>query len=165
MVWVLRACLGLLVFAYAAWLGLPLAQGLTSGVTVIQTWTALVPGSGLGGSALAGLMLGMVVLYALSGLATAAGLSWAPALYFGGYLSEIGLRLAVATERQPVPATLDIATRIEGLLRPLGLMVEATPLMMGALLAVGLCILATGVWRGQKGAALTRVWTQAPVWA
>lgn len=165
MVWGLRICLGALVLAYAAWLGLPLVEAVSAETPVMQVWADLAPTGSPLGPGLAILLLATILLYGLGGIATALRLSWAPGLFFLGFLGEIALRLTVAGETQTVPAALDIAARADAALRPFGVLVETTPLSLAALLAVGLCILATGVWRGQKGAALTRVWTQPPVWA
>jgi len=139
---------------------------MASGLTITQTWQALASLTPLGQQALVGLMGVTLVLYAASGLATAAGQTWAPGLFFSGFVGEIGLRLAVASEVfGPAAPGIDIATRVEAALARIGLVVEATPLTLATLLALGLCILATGVWRGQKGSALTRDWTRPPVWA
>lgn len=166
MVWVLRALVGAAVLLYAAWLSLPPAEALAAGATITQAWAGLAPTSQPQGSALAGVLLATIGLYGLGGVATVAGLSWAPGLFFLGFLGDIALRLAVAIGMAgAVPGALDLGARTDASLRPLGVPVETTPLAMAVLLAIGLCILATGVWRGQKGAALTRDWTRLTVWA
>lgn len=166
MVWVLRILLGVLAAGYAAWLALPLGQALAAGQTFGQVWSSLASAGSTEGLTVAAGLLATIVLYGAGGLATAAGRTWAPGLFFLGFMGEIILRLAVAAGAvQPDTAALDIGGRVEAILRPMGVMVEATPLTLAALLALGLAILATGVWRGQKGAALTRVWTQTPLWA
>lgn len=165
MVWVLRVFLGALVLGYAAWLSLPLAEALAAGSTVPQIWSLLASTGTPQAISVATLLPVIIAFFALGGLATVAGLTWAPALYFLGVVGDIALRLAVAHDAAEPAAALDLAARADAALRPLGVLVETTPLTLAALLAVGLCILATGVWRGQNGAALTRVWTQFPVWA
>jgi len=166
MVWVLRIILGAAVLAYAAWLSLPLIDALQAGQSVGQVWAGLAPSGSSQAMAVATAFLLTVLLYGLGGLATATGLTVAPGLFFLGFGGDIVLRLLVAGGMaEPVPTVMDIAARSDAALRPLGLMVETTPLALAALLALGLCILATGVWRGQKGAALTRVWTEQTVWA
>ncbi|WP_269515287.1 hypothetical protein [Brevundimonas subvibrioides] len=165
MVWGLRICLGALVLAYAAWLGLPLVEALSAGTPPMKVWANLAQGESPMGLTFAGLFMATILLYGLGGIATAARLNWAPGLYFAGFLGEITLRLAGTGAGQPLPSALDIAARADVTLRPFGVLVETTPLVLAALLAVGLCILAMGVWRGQKGAALTHIWTRPPVWA
>ncbi|ADK99864.1 hypothetical protein [Brevundimonas subvibrioides] len=160
MVWGLRICLCALVLAYAAWLGWPMVEALSSGQTVAQVREALAPDGSRQAMALAALLLATIALYGLGGLATAAGLTWAPGLFFAGFAGEIGLRLA-AEGGVPSPA-LDLAARAEQALRPFGVLVDTTPLSLATLLVSGLCIMATGVWRGQSGEALTRVWTGLP---
>lgn len=166
MVWVLRILLGVLAVAYATWLALPLGEAVAAGQTVGQVWSSLASTGPAGAPMLAAGLLATIVLYGAGGVATTAGWTGAPGLFFLGFVGDIALRLAVAGGAvRPGDATLDIGGRAAATLRPLGVMVESTPLTMAALLAVGLAILATGVWRGQKGAALTRVWTEPPVWA
>jgi|GEM_PF-2597514 len=166
MVWVLRFLLGVMVVAYATWLGLPLGEALGSGTTLPQLWASLAaPGSTVAAVS-AGVLLTTILLYGLGGVATIGGLSLAPGLYFFAFVCEISLRLAVASgiARTTSPA-FDLAGRADAALHIFGLHVASTPLTMAALLGLGLFILASGVWRGQKGDALTRVWTQPPVWA
>lgn len=160
MVWGLRIFLCALALAYAAWLGWPMVEALSSGETVTRVWAGLAPDGTLRAMALAGLLVSILVLYALGGLAAAAGLAWAPGLFFAGFAGEIGLRLAA--EGGVPSAALDVAARTEQALRPFGVLVDTTPLSLAALLVLGLCIVATGVWRGQTGDALTRVWTGLP---
>ena len=160
MVWGLRICLCALALAYAAWLGWPMVEALSSGETVTRVWAGLAPDGTLRAMALAGLLVSIIVLYGLGGLATAAGLTWAPGLFFAGFAGEIGLRLAA--EGGVSSPTLDVAARTEQALRPFGVLVDTTPISLATLLVLGLCIVATGVWRGQNGDALTRVWTGLP---
>lgn len=165
MVWALRICLAALVLAYAAWLALPPGTALAAGVPLLQVWSDLAPVASVPAATLAGMFLAIVALYGTSGVATTLGLNGAPGLFFLGFVGEIAVRLVIAGGTPTVAPTLDIAARVESALRPFGVLVETTPLALAALLAVGLCILVTGVWRGQTGAALTRIWTQPPVYA
>ena len=161
MVWVLRVFLGALALGYAAWLCQPLAEALSSGLSIPQVWSGLAEN----GTLLAATLLATIACYGLGGLATVAGLTWAPALYFAGVVGDIALRLAVTSgAAEPVAPALDVAARIDAALRPLGVLVETTPLTLAALLTLGLCILATGVWRGQKAVPLTDFWNHPPVW-
>ncbi|AQR60630.1 hypothetical protein BZG35_02430 [Brevundimonas sp. LM2] len=166
MIWVLRVLLAIVIVAYATWLALPLGAALAAGQTVGQVWSGLAATGSTEALMIAAGLLATIVLYGAGGLATAAGWSWAPGLFFLGFMGDIVLRLAVAGGAvQPGTEALEIGARAEAMLRPLGVTVETTPLTLAILLAVGLAVLATGVWRGQKGAALTRVWTEPPLWA
>ena len=102
MVWVLRVFLGALALGYAAWLCQPLAEALSSGLSIPQVWSGLAEN----GTLLAATLLATIAFYGLGGLATVAGLTWAPALYFAGVVGDIALRLAVTSgadflERRP----------------------------------------------------------------
>lgn len=163
MIWVLRIFAGFVVLAYAAWLALPVVDTAWQAQSVAQAWTTLGGPSSRQGGVLAGLWIAVVMLYAVSGALTASGIAWAPGIYFLGFAGDILLRLALLGDQAAAPV-LDVGVRTAEALRAAGLVLDAAPLSLGVLMAVGLCILALGVWRGQKGAALTRSWTEAPVW-
>lgn len=163
MVWVWRACLGLLIAAYAGWLIWPLAHPLATGGSVADAALALsTEAAGMGWS-LVGLWLGASVLYLAAAVLTAAGLGAAPGAYFLAFGAEVIQRLLL--QSAPRATLSDTPTRIADLLAPLNLAVDPGPLALGALLAVGMLVLMTGVWRGHKGQALTRHWTQPPLYA
>jgi len=163
MAWAVRISLGLLVVAYAAWLGLPLAQALSSGQTIGQVWAGLAPSGSFQETGMAALLLVTIALYSLGGLATEVGFGWAPGLFFFGFVGEIALRLAVFSGTVvPAAPVLGIGAQVEAALATLGRLVgETAPISLAALLAVGLCIVGIGAWRGHQGTALTQVWTPA----
>lgn len=163
MVWVWRACLGLLIAAYAGWLIWPLAEPLTAdgGASVaLSTLTAETAGVG---RLLPSLWLGSAALYLVAAVLTAARIGAAPGAYFLAFGGEVIQR--VLLQRAPDATLSDTPARIAAALQPLNLAVEPGPVALTALLAVGLLVVMTGAWRGQKGHALTRHWTQPPVYA
>ena len=161
MVWVFRICLGRLVAAYAGWLVWPLIEPLTTGGSVAGVVGAVSTETGRLGAALPSLWLGSAALYLVSAFLTAGGVGAAPGAYFLAFGGEVIQRLLL---QSTTDATLsDTPARVASALAALNLTVDPGPLALGALLAVGLLVLMTGVWRGQKGQALTRHWTQPPV--
>lgn len=163
MVWVLRICVGLLVLAYAAWLAWPVLDLATQGVDPTRIWVLATGSAGAPGAAVAGLWCAIALLYAIAGVLTGAGLTWAPGAYFLAFAGEILFRLSLVD--RPAPDLIDIAARTAAGLRQSGLGLDPAPMVLGGLLAMGLLVLALGVWRGRGGAALTRSWTQAPAWS
>lgn len=163
MAWVFRIILSLVIAAYAGWLIWPLVGAVTTGVSPSDVLGALNAEAGRLGWALPSLWLGAAALYAIAAVMTAGGLGAAPGAYFLAFGAEVIQRLLL----QSVPgATLvDTPSRVAADLAPLNLMVDSGPLALGALLAVGLMVLMTGTWRGHKGHALTRHWTQPPIYA
>lgn len=160
MVWVFRISLGLAVLAYAAWLAWPVAELVSQGADPGAIWSAM---GGTVRAGAAGAWVAIVLLYAVSGLLTAAGLSWAPGTWFLALWGEILLRLDTSA-RGPASTLIDIGARTADGLRATGLQLDPAPLSLGGLVSVGLLILIVGVWRGQTGAALTRSWTAANAW-
>ena len=163
MVWVFRVCLGLLIAAYAFWLAFPLLVPLTTGGSVADAIAATTAEAGRLGWALPSLWLGSVVLYLIAAVLPAGGIGAAPGAYFLAFGAEVIQRLLLQTT--PDAVLVDTPARISAALEPLNLTVDPGPLALAAALAVGLLVLMTGVWRGQKGQALTRHWTQPPIYA
>lgn len=163
MVWVWRVCLGGLIAAYAGWLLWPLADRLATGGTIADLSAAVYAEAARLGWARVGLWLAAAVLYLASAVLTGAGIGAAPGAYFLAFGAEVIQRLLLQSGPQ---ATLsDTPTRIAALLAPLNLAIDPGPLALAILLAVGMLVLMTGVWRGHKGHALTRHWTQPPLYA
>lgn len=161
MVWVFRIGLGVAILAYATWLAWPLVELLSRGVGATEVWRLAGGAAGLGGGAVVAVWMAVILLYGLSGLLTAAGLSWAPGAWFLAFGGEILLRLDLPGPSSPL---IDIASRTAEGLRHAGVALDPAPLTIAALLATGLLIVALGAWRGWKGAALTRSWAVLPVW-
>lgn len=162
MVWVFRISLGLVIVAYATWHAWPAVTLISEGVRVSELWELAGGGSRPGGGAVVA-WLGVVALYAVSGLLAAGGVSWAPGAYFLAFGGEILLRLDLSPAGTPSPL-IDIAGRSSEALRQAGVGLDPAPLAIAALLATGLLIVALGAWRGWRDAALTRSWAVLPVW-
>lgn len=163
MVWAVRAGLGLTILAYAVWLIWPAVQPLVAGATGATVVSSIVDEATRIGWAAVGLWLAASLLYLVAGGLTAGGVVAAPGAYFLAFAAEILLRLVL---RDAAGANLsDVAARGSASLAGLRLAVDAAPLALGALLAVGLLVLMTGAWRGGNGRALTRDWTRPPVYA
>jgi hypothetical protein len=163
MAWVFRIILGMAIAAYAGWLAWPLIQPLTAGGSPSEVISAVTTEADLLGGVLPSLWLGSALLYLVAAVLTAGGLGAAPGAYFLGFGAEVIQRLLL--QSAPDPALVDTPARIAAVLAPLNLAVDSGPLALGALLAVGLLVLMTGTWRGHKGQALTRHWTEPPIYA
>lgn len=163
MVWVFRLCLGLLIAAYAIWLASPLLVPLTTGGALADAIAATTAEAGRLGWTLPSLWLGSIGLYLIAALLTVGGVGAAPGAYFLAFGAEVIQRLLLKTS--PDAALVDTPARVATALQPLNLIVDPGPLALGTALAVGLLVLMTGVWRGQRGQALTRHWTQPPIYA
>jgi hypothetical protein len=163
MVWVWRACLGVLIAAYAGWLVWPLIQPLTEGSSISGLVRAVTSEAAQLGWTLPAMWLASSALYMIAAVLTAGGVGAAPGAYFLAFMSEVIQRLLLQSVAEA--ALVDTPARIAAALRPLDLVVDPGPLALAALLAVGLLVLMTGAWRGQSGQALTRHWTQPPVYA
>lgn len=163
MVWVWRACLGLLIAAYAGWLVWPLVEPLPAGGDVSGSISALTSETARLGGLLPSLWLGSAALYLIAAILTAARVGAAPGAYFLAFGAEVIQR--VLLQSAPGATLSDTPARIAATLQPLNLAVEPGPASLAAVFAVGLLVLMTGTWRGQKGHALTRHWTQPPVYA
>lgn len=161
MAWVFRIVLSLLIAAYAGWLVWPLVELLRTGVSPSGIVSAVNAEAALLGWALPSLWLSAILLYAIAAVMTAGGLGAAPGAYFLAFGAEVIQRLLLQSASE---ATLvDTPARIAANLAPLA--VDSGPLALAVLLAVGLLVLMTGTWRGHKGQALTRHWTQPPLYA
>jgi hypothetical protein len=163
MVWVWRACLGLLIAAYAGWLIWPLLQPLTAGGDVTGALTALTRETSRLGGLPPSLWLGSTALYLIAAVLTAARIGAAPGAYFLAFGAEVIQR--VLLQNAPGASLSDTPARIAAAIQTLNLAIEPGPASLAALLAVGLLVLMAGTWRGHKGHALTRHWTQPPVYA
>jgi hypothetical protein len=162
MVWVWRACLGLLIAAYAGWLVWPLLEPLTAGGDASDVAAALTRETARLGALLPSLWLGPALLYVISAVLTAARIGAAPGAYFLAFGAEITQRVLLQTA--PEATLSDTPARVAAARQPLNLAVEPAPASLAALFAVGLLVLMAGTWRGLKGHALTRHWTQPPVY-
>ncbi|WP_029417065.1 hypothetical protein [Brevundimonas bacteroides] len=163
MVWVWRACLGLLIAAYAGWLVWPLVQPLTAGGGVADALPAVTEEAGRLGGFLPSLWLASAALYLIAAVLTAARVGAAPGAYFLAFGAEVIQRALL--QATPGATISDTPARIAAALQPLVPAIEPGPASLAALFAVGLLVVMTGTWRGQKGHALTRHWTQPPVYA
>lgn len=163
MVWVWRACLGFVIAAYAGWLVWPLVQPLTAGDHASVAVATLTTESGRLGALLPSLWLASAVLYLISAILTAACIGAAPGAYFLAFAGEVIQR--VLLQSAPEATLSDTPARVAAALQPLNLTIEPGPASLAAVFAVGLLVLMTGSWRGLKGHALTRHWTQPPVYA
>lgn len=163
MVWVWRGCLGLLIAAYAAWLVLPLLQPLWSGGSLNEAIAAVQVESARLGGFLPSLWLSASVLYFVSAVMTVARIGAAPGAYFLAFGCEL-IQRVLLQETQDA-AIANTPQRVAETLQALGFAVAPGPAALSVLLIVGLLVLMSGVWRGQKGQALTRHWTEPPAYA
>lgn len=145
MTWGLRLSMAGLALAYAAWLAMPLAPFIGDGSALGEAWTTLAPSGAPLVEGIAGLFVATIALFAIGGLAAAAGLSWAPGLFCLGFVGETGLRLLVLGGlAESMPVIVDLAARTDALLRPVALLAETAPISLAGLLAVGFCVLPGG---------------------
>lgn len=163
MIWVWRACLGVLIAAYAGWLVWPLVEPLTAGGQASVAVAAVTTETARLGSLLPSLWLGSAALYLIAAVLTAARIGAAPGAYFLAFGGEVIQRALL--QNAPDATITDTPARIAAALQPLNLAVEPAPASLVALLSVGLLVVMSGVWRGHKGHALTRHWTQPRVYA
>lgn len=163
MVWVWRVCLGLLIAAYAAWLVLPLLQPLVSGGSLNEAIAAVQAESASLGAFLPSLWLSAAVLYLAAAIMTVARIGAAPGAYFLAFGCELIQRVFLQETRDAGIA--NTPQRVAETLHALGLTLEPGPAVLSALLIIGLLVLMSGVWRGAKGQALTRHWTEPPAYA
>ncbi len=163
MVWVWRACLAILIAAYAGWLLWPVIAPLTDGGSFEEPVSALRSEAQRLGWALPSLWIASAVLYLIAAGLTAGGVGAAPGAYFLAFLGEVVQRLLLQSTSGA--ALTDTPDRIAAALAPLGLAVDPGPASLATLLAVGLLVLLTGAWRVRAGQALTRDWTRPPVYA
>lgn len=145
MTWGLRLAAAGLALAYAAWLAMPLLPFIGDGSALGEAWTTLAPSGAPRVQGIAVLFVVTFALFALGGLAAAAGLGWAPGLFCLGFVGETGLRLLVLGGlAESMPVVVDLAARTDALLRPVGLLAETAPISLAGLLAVGFCVLPGG---------------------
>ncbi len=163
MVWVCRIVLAVLVGAYGGWLVWPLIEPLTTGGSTADVLAAVSNEAARLGWALPSLWLGSALLYLVAAVFTAGGIGAAPGAYFLAFGAEVIQRLLL--QSAPEATLVDTPARLASALAPLNLAVDSGPLALGAMLALGLLVLMTGAWRGKKGHALTRHWTEPPVYA
>lgn len=163
MAWVFRIVLSLMIAAYAGWLLWPLIQPLSAGGSPADIIAVVTAEAEQLGGALPLLWLASALLYLIAAVMTAGGLEGAPGAYFLAFGGEVIQRLLL--QSAPDAALVDTPARVASGIAPLNLAVDSGPLALGALLAFGLLVVMTGAWRGQKGQALTRDWTQPPLYA
>lgn len=163
MVWVWRGCLGLLIAAYAGWLAWPFVQPLSTGASIPDAVASVTGEAARLGGLLPSLWLGSAALYLIAGVLTAARVGAAPGAYFLAFGGELIQR--VLLQWTPGATISDTPARIAAAIQPLNLAVQPGPASLVALFAVGLLVVMTGAWRGHKGHALTRHWTQPPIYA
>lgn len=148
--WVLRLILVLVVTAYAGWLAWPLVSPFLEGAPPEAAGlraVAVAQGSGL---PQAGLWIGAILLYLVSAGLLAARNALAALAYLLGFLVEILLRLAI--DQQGQGGAADVAARSTEVIAPIGIMVDANPVMLGVLAILGLLVLSVGPWgRRQRG--------------
>lgn len=147
-----RIVLVLAVAAYAGWLAWPfvspLLEGAPLGVALERTRAVAEGGLGLPRAAL---WIGAVVLYGVAALMLGAGNPRAAVAYFLGFLADAVLRLAIdrsgagsgdATIQASPYAEGGMAQRSAEAMAPASLPVDPTWLVLGALLLVGVVIVA-----------------------
>lgn len=163
MVWVWRACLGFLIAAYAGWLVWPLLQPLTAGGALNDAIASVAAEAARLGGLLPSLWLAAAILYLAAAVMTVTRIGAAPGAYFLAFGCELIQRLLLQGTQGA--SLSDTPQRVAGALQKVNLGVSPVPITLSALLIVGLLVLMSGVWRGQKGQALTRHWTEPPIYA
>jgi hypothetical protein len=156
-----RTLLVLAVIAYAGWLAWPLLtpffEGAPFDVALERARGLIEAGGGLSGAAL---WVGAVLLYLIAAVMLGAGNPRAAVAYFLGFLADAVLRLAIdrSGSGSPAEASLqadsygggDLARRSAEAVAPAGLSVDPTWLVLGALLAVGLLVVAVSRRRSRR---------------
>ena len=102
MVWVWRACLGLLIAAYAGWLIWPLVETLAAGGDVAGALTALTRETSRLGGLLPSLWLGSAALYLIAAVLTAARVGAAPGAYFLAFGAEVIQRVLLQSAPEAI---------------------------------------------------------------
>ncbi|WP_156320258.1 hypothetical protein [Brevundimonas sp. AAP58] len=141
----------------------PLIQPLAAGGSISEPITAASQEMARVGGLLPSLWIGSILLYLIAAALTAVRAGAAPGAYFLGFGSEVIQR--VLLQWTPEASITDTLARVAAALATLKIGMEPGPASLAALFAVGLLVVMTGTWRGQNGQALTRHWTQPPVYA
>ncbi len=148
------------VIAYAGWLAWPFLtpffEGAPLDVALERARGMIEAGGGLSSAAL---WVGAVLLYLIAAVMLSAGNPRAAVAYFLGFIADAVLRLAIDRGRAG-PAEASIATDSYGggelsqrsaeAVAPTGLPVDPTWLILGALLVIGLIIVAVSRRRGRR---------------
>lgn len=157
-----RIVLVLAVIAYAGWLAwpfiTPFLEGAPLDVALERARGMIEAGTGLSGAAL---WVGAVLLYLIAALMLGAGNPRAAIAYFLGFIADAVLRLAIDRGREgPAEASIaadsyaggELSQRSAEAVAPVGLPVDPTWLILGALLVIGLIIVAVSRRRGRRRA-------------
>lgn len=161
MVWVWRACLGLIIAAYAGWLVWPVVQPLTAGGSLTDAFATITAEAARLGGILPSLWLAAAVLYLAAAVMTAARVGAPPVAYFLAFASEVIQR--VLLQSAPDATVTDTPQRLAAAAQSLNLTVEPGPLSLSALLVVGLMVIMSGAWHGQKDQTWPLHWTRSPI--
>lgn len=161
MVWVWRACLGLLIAAYAGWLVWPVLQPLTAGGSLTDAFATITAEAARLGGILPSLWLAAAALYLAAAVMTAARIGAPPAAYFLAFAGEVIQR--VLLQSAPDATVTDTPQRLAAAAQSLNLTVEPGPLSLSALLVVGLMVIMSGAWHGQKDQTWPLHWTRSPI--
>jgi hypothetical protein len=161
MVWVWRACLGLLIAAYAGWLVWPVLQPLTAGGSISGAIAVITAEASRLGGVIPLLWLAAALLYVAAAVMTVAGLGGAPGAYFLAFACELIQR--VLLQSAPDATVTDTPQRLVAVAQSLNVSVEPGPLSLSAMLVVGLLVVMSGVWHGQKDLIWPQHWTRSPI--
>lgn len=149
---IVRLVLVLAVLAYAGWLAWPFVSPFLEGAPLdaaLARAGAMVEGGG--GVPQAALWVGAVLLYLIAALMLGAGNPRAAVAYFLGFLADAVLRLAIDRSGGSQNASIqaggysgggEMAQRSAEAVAPVGLPVDPTWLILGALLLIGLLVVA-----------------------
>ena len=157
-----RTLLVLAVIAYAGWLAWPFLtpffEGAPFDVALERARGLIEAGGGLSGATL---WVGAVLLYLIAAILLGAGNPRAAVAYFLGFLADAVLRLAIDRSGGGGPAEAsiqadtyagggDLARRSTEAMAPTGLPLDPTWLVLGALLVVGLLVVAVSRRRTRR---------------
>jgi hypothetical protein len=148
------------VIAYAGWLAWPFLtpffEGAPLDVALERARGMIEAGGGLSSAAL---WVGAVLLYLIAAVMLSAGNPRAAVAYFLGFIADAVLRLAIDRGRAgPAEASIsadshaggELSQRSAEAVAPVGLPVDPTWLILGALLMIGLVIVAVSRRRGRR---------------
>ncbi len=148
------------VIAYAGWLAWPFLtpffEGAPLDVALERARGMIEAGGGLSSAAL---WVGAVLLYLIAAVMLSAGNPRAAVAYFLGFIADAVLRLAIDRGRVgPAETTIaadgyaggELSQRSAEAVAPTGLPVDPTWLILGALLVIGLIIVAVSRRRGRR---------------
>lgn len=157
-----RLLLVLAVIVYAGWLAwpfiTPFLEGAPLDVAVERARGMIEAGAGISGAAL---WVGAVLLYLIAALMLGAGNPRAAVAYFLGFIADAVLRLAIdrgraGWEEASIQAQTygggELSQRSAEAVAPVGLPIDPTWLILGALLVIGLIIVAVSRRRGRRRA-------------